>query len=110
MNVVPLGNPTARPPIQMKSPKKRAQRNETTPWSTDGERMSEAILTGPKKFTEPVALSSTSPVNLRLPPTALGSGFDLLALRAGCRSEPTAPAAGPQGGRRRRARNLRKLP
>jgi hypothetical protein len=36
------------------------------------------------KFTEPVAFSSTFPVNLRLPPTALGSGFDLLTLRARC--------------------------
>ena len=42
---------------------------------------------GPKKFSEPVALSSTFPVNLRLPPTALGSGFDLLALRARCKRE-----------------------
>src|SRR5262252_6823075 len=42
-----------------------------------------------QKFTEPVALSSTSPVNLRLPPTALGSGFDLLALRARCSEETT---------------------
>src|SRR5213080_1411357 len=38
MNVVPLGNPTARPPIQMKSPKKRAQRNDTTPWAIEGAR------------------------------------------------------------------------
>jgi hypothetical protein len=37
-----------------------------------------------QKFTEPVALSSTFPVNLRLPPIALGSGFDLLAPRARC--------------------------
>ena len=42
-----------------------------------------------KKFTEPVALLSTSPVNLWLPPTALGSGFDLLALRARCKNEST---------------------
>ena len=40
-----------------------------------------------QKFTEPVALSSTSPTNLRLPPTALRSGFDLLALRARCTEE-----------------------
>ena len=45
-----------------------------------------------QKFTEPVALSSTFPVNLRLPPTALGSGFDLLALRARCKNESTASA------------------
>src|SRR6267378_2253967 len=64
---------------------------------------------GPKKFTEPVALSSTSPVNLRLPPTALGSGFGLLALRARCKGEGTASAGGPQGGRRRERCNLRKV-
>jgi len=40
-----------------------------------------------QKFTEPVSLSSTSPGNLRLPPTALRSGFDLLALRARCTEE-----------------------
>ena len=38
-----------------------------------------------QKFTEPVALSSTVPGNRRLPPRALGSGFDLLTLRARCR-------------------------
>src|SRR5581483_12397664 len=47
-----------------------------------------------QKFTEPVALSSTSPVNLRLPPTALGSGFDLLALRARCTGEDRASRHG----------------
>src|SRR5690348_3363865 len=51
---------------------------------------------GPKKFTEPVALLSTSPVNLWLPPTALGSGFDLLALRARCKREGTAWRGGMQ--------------
>src|SRR4051812_45623561 len=45
------------------------------------------VVLDQKKFTEPVALLSTSPVNLRLPPTALGSGFDLLALRARCKRE-----------------------
>ena len=48
-----------------------------------------ALYGSTQKFTEPVALSSTFPVNLRLPPTALGSGFDLLALRARCKSEST---------------------
>jgi hypothetical protein len=42
-----------------------------------------------QKFTEPVALPSTSPGNLRLPPTALRSGFDLLALRARCKGDAT---------------------
>src|SRR3954463_12065491 len=94
MNVVPLEKPTARPPIQMKSPKKRAQRNAVTPGAIEGERRciagnpTEAVQ---KKFTEPVALLSTSPGNFRLPPTALGSGFDLLALRARCKRKPTGP-------------------
>src|SRR5919201_1918192 len=38
--------------------------------------------TGPKKFAEPVSLSSTASADLPLPGTALGLGFDLLALRA----------------------------
>src|SRR5205807_723033 len=37
---------------------------------------------GPKKFAEPVSLSSTASADLPLPGTALGLGFDLLALRA----------------------------
>ena len=51
------------------------------------------MLQRQKKFTEPVALSSASPGNfrpsaLRLRPTALRSDFDLLALRARCKSKP----------------------
>src|SRR5438094_10632691 len=38
--------------------------------------------TGPKKFAEPVSLSSTASADFRLPATAFGLGFDLLALRA----------------------------
>jgi hypothetical protein len=37
---------------------------------------------GPKKFAEPVSLSSTASADFRLPATAFGLGFDLLALRA----------------------------
>src|SRR5438094_7229196 len=37
---------------------------------------------GPKKFAEPVSLSSTVSADLPLPGTALRSGFVLLALRA----------------------------
>ncbi len=72
----------------------------------------EILAGGPdqKKFTEPVALSSTSPVNLRLPPTALGSGFDLLALRARCKRELRGCAGTVQGLRNSLCRNLRKLP
>ena len=42
-----------------------------------------------RKFTEPVALLSTRPVDLPLPRTASGLSFDLLALRARCDEEPT---------------------
>jgi hypothetical protein len=35
-----------------------------------------------KEFAEPVSLSSTVSADFRLPPTAAGFGFDLLALRA----------------------------
>ena len=59
-----------------------------------------------QKFTEPVALSSTSPVNLRLPPTALRSGFDLLALRARCKKEATRWAGAVQEGEGRVFRAL----
>src|SRR6266480_2072525 len=37
---------------------------------------------GPKKFAEPVSLSSTTSADLPLPGTAFGTGFVLLALRA----------------------------
>ena len=42
-----------------------------------------------RKFTEPVALLSTQPVDLPLPRTASGLSFNLLALRARCDQEPT---------------------
>src|SRR5262249_26705205 len=42
-----------------------------------------------KKFTEPVALSSTQPADLPVARMALELSFDLLALRARCRGEPT---------------------
>ena len=41
-----------------------------------------ALRAGPKKFAEPVSLSSTASADLRLAATAFGLGFDLLALRA----------------------------
>jgi hypothetical protein len=40
------------------------------------------LAAGPKKFAEPVSLSSTASADLPLPGTAFGLGFDLLALRA----------------------------
>src|SRR5205085_12138542 len=53
MNVTPLEKPTARPPIQMKSPKKRAHRNDVTPWAMAGGRRCIArdpSQPGPKKI------------------------------------------------------------
>src|SRR5215204_2412276 len=44
------------------------------------------------KFKEPVALSSTEPADFPLPRTALELGFDLIALRAPCRAEPSRGA------------------
>ena len=41
-----------------------------------------------KKFTEPVALSSTRPADRPLPRRACELSFDLLALRARCKREP----------------------
>ncbi len=41
-----------------------------------------------KKFTEPVALSSTRPTDLPLPRRAFRLSFGLLALRARCKEEP----------------------
>ena len=118
MNVTAPPKPTAAPPIQMKSPKKRAQRNDDD--RRDRWRGSEgASRADPTerthrswtiKFTEPVALLSTFPVNLRLPPTALGSGFDLLALRARCKREARGRAPVVQGVEKRLVRNLRILP
>jgi hypothetical protein len=40
-----------------------------------------------KKFAEPVSLSSTASADFRLPATAFGLGFDLLALRARRKSQ-----------------------
>ena len=45
-----------------------------------------------KKFTEPVALSSTQPADLPLPRRASRLSFDLLALRARCVEETTGEA------------------
>src|SRR4051812_38029694 len=47
---------------------------------------------GPKKFAEPVSLSSTASADLPLPGTAFGFGFDLLALRARRKQHTNVPA------------------
>ena len=67
------------------------------PGAQDGRGDRAAPSAGPKKFTEPVALSSTRPVDLPLPRTASVLSFDLLALRARCKEETRD-----RGGRRSR--------
>jgi len=51
------------------------------------------LETGPEKFAEPVALSSTQPTDLRLAPTVYRFSFDLVALRARRKRQPTVPGA-----------------
>ena len=74
-----------------------------------GNRWTTRDPTRPKKFTEPVALSSTRPSDLPLPRTAAGLSFDLLALRARCETQPMAPGRGRQGARIAKYRSLRTL-
>jgi hypothetical protein len=64
---------------------------------------------GPKKFAEPVSLSSALPTNFRLPPTAARLGFDLLALRARRKRDSRGVKGSLQGLSQRRVRNLQKI-
>src|SRR5262245_55310674 len=67
-----------------------------------------------QKFTEPGALSSSTPTNLRLPPTAYRSGIALLASRARCKAQSRAVYSDRQGSRlsnfSQKARNSTRLP
>jgi len=58
---------------------------------------------------ESISLSSTGPDDLRLPPTAFASGFDLLALRARRKRESRRGQVLPQVVKRRKERNLQGL-
>ena len=65
-----------------------------------------------QRFTEPGALSSTAPIDfppsaLRLPRTASGDDFDLLASRARCKNEAIGRGRGDARPRERNTRNLR---
>jgi hypothetical protein len=62
---------------------------------------------GPKKFAEPVALSSTASADLPLAGTALGLGFDLLALRARRKQHTNVLHASVKRVETPRVRNLR---
>ena len=61
---------------------------------------------GPKKFTEPVALSSPEPVGFPLSRTALRPSFDLLALRSRCKRDTTTHTQPVQAGGNRNLRSL----
>src|SRR2546425_1163565 len=62
-----------------------------------------------RKFSEPVALSSTPPVGFPLARTAPWRRFDLLAPRARCKGKARPRWRRPQGPSGRAARNLRKV-
>ena len=62
-----------------------------------GDSPEDSPTLGPKKFTEPVALSSTASADLPLPGTALGSDFVLLALRARCKRDTNVSAEAVKG-------------
>ncbi len=69
----------------------------------------------PKKFTEPVALSSTASAGFPawpcgLPRTTLGGDFDLLALRARCTREATAFVRFRQDPSPAEVRKVRRIP
>src|SRR5215208_135359 len=60
-----------------------------------------------QKFAEPVALSSTVSTGFGLPPTTTRYGFDLVALRARRKRQPTKPGVSSQDLAGRSSRNLR---
>src|SRR3954467_11105227 len=92
-NAVPLLVPIASRPAQTKSASSNAQMNDVMPGSIDGGRRCIARIVmrrTKKKFTEPVALSSTISADIPLAGTASGTGFVLLALRARCKRDTNA--------------------
>jgi hypothetical protein len=89
--------------VQRASTRDAAARNRTHEIRTQDPRQRERSSRlrrqlCPKKFTEPVALSSTQPADLPLPRTALTLSFNLLALRARCVDETMGRSAPSQGG------------
>jgi hypothetical protein len=63
-----------------------------------------------QRFAEPVSLSSTASADFPLPGTALGLGFDLLALRARRKRQPTKCKRLDQVVGKGHGRNLRNFP
>ena len=79
-------------------------------WRETGSALRGSRFTiAPKKFREPVALSSTEPADFPLSRTALELGFDLIALRALCMEEPNAVVRSEQERAERRFCKLREL-
>jgi hypothetical protein len=81
----PAGKPEA-----VQAPDHKKDLPPTVPCSTSGGR----------SFAEPISLSSTVPVDFRLPATALEIGFDLLASRTRRRRDITGGLGEIQGGSR----------
>src|SRR5438270_332433 len=73
------------------------------------EKRSPTTWVGPKKFAEPVSLSSTASADLPLAGTAFGLGFDLLALRARRKHQTTERKPCVQDVEKSRGRNLREI-
>ena len=61
------------------------------------ERIRSAFPCATKKFSEPGALSSATPTDFRLPPTAYRCGLDLIASRARCKGESRGSPGRVQG-------------
>src|SRR6476660_5181681 len=128
MNVIVLEKPTAAPPIQIRNPKNRAQRNEITPWSNAGARRcigprsyrptlpaprGRAARTGPKKIHRAgcafVRLSRELSA-FRLAASPYSPQERLRPTRAPCSVQEQTYAVGhasARGERRRKARSLR---
>src|SRR4051794_41819602 len=76
---------------------------------TSGGPPPSTVGSGPKKFAEPVSLSSTVFADLPLAGSAFELGFDLLGSRARRKKESRGHASSDQGPRKRPGRNLREF-
>ena len=87
----------------------QVHRREPNDWTKGRCENTAGPRTGPKKFTEPVALSSTQPADLPLPRRAFELSFDLVALRARCTREATGWGRAVKGVGQAEFRNLRTI-